>query len=81
MFQHTQQPITTGTSCFAMKFEGGVIMAADTLGSYGSLARFTDLQRIMKVIKYSQKKKYSWIFLLRFRRFLFPIFQDFFSVE
>ena len=62
MFQHTQQPITTGTSCFAMKFEGGVIMAADTLGSYGSLARFTDLQRIMKVLKYSQKKKYSWIF-------------------
>ena len=62
MFKHTQQPITTGTSCFAMKFEGGVIMAADTLGSYGSLARFTDLQRIMKVLKYSQKKKYSWIF-------------------
>lgn len=47
--KHTQQPVTTGTSCFAMKFEGGVIMAADTLGSYGSLARFTDLQRIMKV--------------------------------
>jgi len=47
--KHTQSPITTGTSTFAMKFEGGVIMAADTLGSYGSLARYTNMQRIMKV--------------------------------
>jgi len=47
--KHTQSPVTTGSSTFAMKFEGGVIMAADTLGSYGSLARFPDLERIMKV--------------------------------
>jgi len=45
----TQSPVTTGSSTFAMKFDGGVILAADTLGSYGSLARFTDLQRVVKV--------------------------------
>eukprot|EP00088_Acartia_fossae_P001882 TRINITY_DN10737_c0_g1_i2.p1 TRINITY_DN10737_c0_g1~~TRINITY_DN10737_c0_g1_i2.p1 ORF type:complete len:274 (+),score=61.01 TRINITY_DN10737_c0_g1_i2:30-824(+) len=45
----TQSPVTTGTSTFAMKFDGGVILAADTLGSYGSMAMFTDLQRVMKV--------------------------------
>lgn len=45
----TQSPVTTGSSVFAMKFDGGVMIAADTLGSYGSLARFTDLQRIIKV--------------------------------
>jgi len=47
--KHSQAPITTGTSTFAMKFEGGVIMAADTLGSYGSLARYFDMERIVKV--------------------------------
>lgn len=45
----TQSPGTTGSSVLAMKYEGGVIMAADTLGSYGSMARFPDLQRILKV--------------------------------
>lgn len=45
----TQSPVTTGASVFAMKFEGGVIIAADTLGSYGSLAKITDLQRVVKV--------------------------------
>lgn len=47
--RHTQSPITTGSSVFAMKYEGGVIVAADTLGSYGSLARFPQLERILKV--------------------------------
>ena len=32
-----------------MKFDGGVVIAADTLGSYGSLARFKCLSRIMKI--------------------------------
>ena len=34
-----------------MKYDGGVVIAADTLGSYGSMARFPDLQRILKVGK------------------------------
>ena len=32
-----------------MKYDGGVVIAADTLGSYGSMARFPDLKRILKV--------------------------------
>ncbi|KAL7628572.1 Proteasome subunit beta type-7 [Parahypoxylon ruwenzoriense] len=44
--QHTQEPIVTGTSVVAMKFKDGVVMAADNLASYGSLARFTDVKRI-----------------------------------
>ena len=45
----TQSPVTTGSSVLAMKYDGGVIMAADTLGSYGSLARFTEISRVLKV--------------------------------
>ena len=32
-----------------MKYDGGVVIAADTLGSYGSLARFTEIERVIKV--------------------------------
>jgi hypothetical protein len=32
-----------------VQFEGGVIIAADTLGSYGSLAKITNLDRVIKV--------------------------------
>ncbi|GAA95300.1 uncharacterized protein L969DRAFT_58091 [Mixia osmundae IAM 14324] len=47
--QRTQQPIVTGTSVLGVKFDGGVILAADTLASYGSLARFDDVQRLHPV--------------------------------
>mmetsp|Transcript_5593 Transcript_5593/g.7085 ORF Transcript_5593/g.7085 Transcript_5593/m.7085 type:complete len:252 (+) Transcript_5593:220-975(+) len=47
--KHTQQPIVTGTSIIAVKYKDGVIMAGDTLGSYGSLARFTGVKRITKI--------------------------------
>ena len=30
--QHTQQPIVTGTSVVAIKFQDGVVIAADNLG-------------------------------------------------
>ncbi|WEW60345.1 Proteasome subunit beta type-7 [Emydomyces testavorans] len=43
---HTQSPIVTGTSVLAVKFNGGVAMAADNLASYGSLARFQDVKRL-----------------------------------
>ncbi|KAG6004194.1 hypothetical protein E4U21_001335 [Claviceps maximensis] len=43
---HTQQPIVTGTSVVAMKFKDGVVIAADNLASYGSLARFTNVKRL-----------------------------------
>ena len=41
--------MTTGTSVLGVKFDGGVIIAADTLGSYGSLARYRNCSRVMKV--------------------------------
>ncbi|XP_077600080.1 proteasome subunit beta type-4 [Stigmatopora nigra] len=47
--RHTLTPMVTGTSVLAVKFTGGVIMAADMLGSYGSLARFRNVSRLMKV--------------------------------
>ncbi|KIK59650.1 hypothetical protein GYMLUDRAFT_74098 [Collybiopsis luxurians FD-317 M1] len=47
--QHTQQPIVTGTSVLAIKYKDGVMMAADNLASYGSLARFKDIQRLHPV--------------------------------
>ncbi|KAJ7208002.1 proteasome endopeptidase complex beta subunit [Mycena pura] len=47
--QRTQHPIVTGTSVLAIKFKDGVMMAADNLASYGSLARFRDIQRLHPV--------------------------------
>lgn len=44
--QATQSPIVTGTSVIALKFKDGVVIAADNLASYGSLARFTDVKRL-----------------------------------
>ncbi|XP_063001875.1 proteasome subunit beta type-4 [Elgaria multicarinata webbii] len=45
----TLSPMVTGTSVLGLKFDGGVIIAADMLGSYGSLARFRNISRLMKV--------------------------------
>merc|ERR1719318_1977219 len=42
-------PSTSGSSVIAVKFEGGVVIAADTLGSYGRLAKYRDIDRIFKV--------------------------------
>ncbi|KAF8251042.1 proteasome endopeptidase complex, beta subunit [Wilcoxina mikolae CBS 423.85] len=47
--QHTQSPVVTGTSVVALKYNGGVVIAADNLASYGSLARFTDIERLRQV--------------------------------
>jgi len=44
--KRTQDPIVTGTSIVALKYKDGVMIAADTLASYGSLARFRDVRRI-----------------------------------
>ncbi|KAJ9096016.1 hypothetical protein QFC21_005380 [Naganishia friedmannii] len=44
---HTQQPLVTGTSVLGLVFDGGVMLAADNLASYGSLARFRDIQRLI----------------------------------
>ncbi|KAH8893823.1 proteasome endopeptidase complex, beta subunit [Thozetella sp. PMI_491] len=44
--QTTQSPIVTGTSVIAIKYKEGVVIAADNLASYGSLARFDDVKRL-----------------------------------
>ncbi|KAI3390496.1 hypothetical protein diail_9500 [Diaporthe ilicicola] len=43
---HTQSPAVTGTSVLGLKFKDGVVLAADNLASYGSLARFDDIKRL-----------------------------------
>ncbi|CAO3656803.1 unnamed protein product [Mucor hiemalis] len=45
----TQNPLVTGTSVLAFKYKDGIMMAADMLGSYGSLARFRDIKRLYPV--------------------------------
>ncbi|XP_055521438.1 proteasome subunit beta type-4 [Leucoraja erinacea] len=47
--KRTMSPMVTGTSVLGVKFDGGVILAADMLGSYGSMARFRNVPRLMKV--------------------------------
>lgn len=46
-------PTVTGTSVVAVKFKDGVVMAADNLASYGSLARFDDVKRLRTFCKAS----------------------------
>ncbi|KAI0985424.1 hypothetical protein GJ496_000434 [Pomphorhynchus laevis] len=47
--KRTIQPSVTGTSLIAFIYDKGVIVAADTLGSYGSLARFRSCERVFKI--------------------------------
>jgi len=49
MKQHTTRPIVTGTSVVAIRTNSFVMMAADTLGSYGSLSRFHDIKRVINI--------------------------------
>uniref|UniRef100_A0A1B6CU75 Proteasome subunit beta n=1 Tax=Clastoptera arizonana TaxID=38151 RepID=A0A1B6CU75_9HEMI len=49
--KHTLSPATTTTSVLALKFDKGVVMTADTLGSYGSMARFRNCPRMVEVNK------------------------------
>ncbi|XP_012289178.1 proteasome subunit beta type-4 [Orussus abietinus] len=47
--QRSQAPTTTGTSVVGIQYKDGVLIAADILASYGSLARYRNCERIMKV--------------------------------
>jgi len=47
--RQTTSPIVTGTSVLAVKYKDGVMMMADTLGSYGGLAMFKRLPRLQSV--------------------------------
>jgi 20S proteasome subunit beta 7 len=45
----TQNPVVTGSSVIAFKYKDGIMMAADNLASYGTLARFRNAERIAPV--------------------------------
>ena len=47
--QHSLGAINVGTSVMALKFNGGVIIAADTAISYGGMKRIKDARRIVKL--------------------------------
>jgi len=47
--RHTLSPMVTGTSVLGLRYKDGIIIAADTLGSYGSMARYKSVSRIMRV--------------------------------
>lgn len=49
----TTDPMVTGTSVLAIKYKDGVMLACDTLASYGSLARFRDISRVKALGKYT----------------------------
>jgi len=51
--EHTLSPIVTGATVIGVKFDGGVLIAADTLASYGSQARYKDFVRMRKVGSYT----------------------------
>lgn len=48
-FFKKSNPQITGTSILGIKFDGGVLVAADLLGSYGSMAALRNLPRVFKV--------------------------------
>ena len=48
-YPNYRSPVTTGTSVLGLIFDGGVMLAGDMLGSYGSMAKFRSIERIIKV--------------------------------
>lgn len=49
MSTRTTDPITTGTSILGLVYKDGVLLACDTLASYGSLAYWQKVSRIAEV--------------------------------
>ena len=47
--QRTTRPLVTGSSVLGVRYNGGVMVAADTLCSYGSMAKYKDARRIRTV--------------------------------
>lgn len=47
--KRTTRPMVTGSSVIGIRCKDGVILACDTLASYGSMARFRELSRMHRV--------------------------------
>merc|ERR1712037_784988 len=46
---HTTRPIVTGASVLGIVYNGGVMMAADTQLSYGSMAKTMGISRLVEI--------------------------------
>ncbi|KAJ3393609.1 Proteasome subunit beta type-7 [Lobulomyces angularis] len=52
--RHTQQPVIVSSSVLGVVYKDGVMLASDTLASYGSgLSRFRDIERLKPVGEYT----------------------------
>jgi len=49
MSTRTTEPMVTGTSVLGVRYNGGVMLLSDTLGSYGSMAMFKRVPRLKRV--------------------------------
>lgn len=47
--KHTLRPMVTGTSVLGIVYDGGVLLAADTLLSYGSMAKHQGISRMFSI--------------------------------
>ena len=47
--KRTTAPMVTGGSVVALKYNGGILVAADTVAAYGSLAKYDDVVRMAPV--------------------------------
>lgn len=47
--QHTTRPIVTGTSVLGVVYNGGVLLAADTQLSYGSMSKAQNVARLVSI--------------------------------
>lgn len=47
--QRTTRPIVTGTSVLGITYKNGIMLAADTLCSYGTMAKYKDARRLKVV--------------------------------
>ncbi|GAV08711.1 hypothetical protein RvY_18368 [Ramazzottius varieornatus] len=49
--QHSQGPSVSGTAVIGVAFKDGIVLAADTVGSYGTLCKIRTVPRLLKVNK------------------------------
>lgn len=53
LINHTTSPIVTGATVIGIKYAGGVLVAADTLASYGTQKRYKEVCRMKKLGQYT----------------------------
>lgn len=46
---HTTEPVNIGSSVIGIKYNGGILIAADTSVSYGSMKKTKNTSRISKI--------------------------------